>query len=525
MAVTFTTNLRLAVDSNLTTNAKANLAKIDNLGAVFLQDAAGNTLVRGVDSIQLLPNNASIGGTGIGGEVTFGSANQTLDSVTFYVTAMQLQGGVSLLDQATGGARYLNIQYNSTLDGSVDAVANRTLTLDLNNSNRSVIFGADLAIGANNLTVGGISYTLPVAAATLVDLDDAQTLSNKSLSGAANTFSAIPYSALVLSNSVTNSDINSSAAIDYSKLALSNSLVNTDVATGAAIAYSKLALNNSLVNDDIAGGAAIVYSKLALSNSIVNADISSSAAISYSKLALGNSLLNSDISSSAAISYSKLVLTNSILASDISASPAPSTNQILRYNGLALEWASVGSGTVTSVAASLSSEADAFLSLSGSPVTSSGTLAFDLDTQVANRIFSGPITGADAKPTFRALVSDDIPSLLASKISDYDTAWDTRLATKSTTNLTEGSNLYYTNGRVDTQLATYKVTATWAPGDGTTKAVTHSLGTTAVSWSIFDIDSGEEVWPDTATRTSVNAMSFASTNAPTGSGWTIVIRK
>ena len=42
-------------------------------------------------------------------------------------------------------------------------------------------------------------------------------------------------------------------------------------------------------------------------------------------------------------------------------------------------------------------------------------------TQVANTILAGPASGADAAPTFRSLVADDIPSLLASKISDFDT--------------------------------------------------------------------------------------------------------
>lgn len=34
-----------------------------------------------------------------------------------------------------------------------------------------------------------------------------------------------------------------------------------------------------------------------------------------------------------------------------------------------------------------------------------------LDTQVANTVFAGPSVGADAEPTFRALVADDIPAL------------------------------------------------------------------------------------------------------------------
>jgi len=47
---------------------------------------------------------------------------------------------------------------------------------------------------------------------------------------------------------------------------------------------------------------------------------------------------------------------------------------------------------------------------------------FDKTTvQNANKVLSGPTTGSDAAPTFRALVSDDIPSLAHTKISDFDT--------------------------------------------------------------------------------------------------------
>ena len=47
---------------------------------------------------------------------------------------------------------------------------------------------------------------------------------------------------------------------------------------------------------------------------------------------------------------------------------------------------------------------------------------FDKTTaQSANVILSGPTTGSDAAPTFRALVVADIPTLTASKVSDFDT--------------------------------------------------------------------------------------------------------
>ena len=47
---------------------------------------------------------------------------------------------------------------------------------------------------------------------------------------------------------------------------------------------------------------------------------------------------------------------------------------------------------------------------------------FDKDTvQNANKVLSGPTTGSDAAPTFRALVAADIPTLTAAKVSDFDT--------------------------------------------------------------------------------------------------------
>ena len=55
------------------------------------------------------------------------------------------------------------------------------------------------------------------------------------------------------------------------------------------------------------------------------------------------------------------------------------------------------------------------------PIGGEGSF-FDKDTvQNANKVLGGPTTGSDAAPTFRALVSDDIPSLAHTKISDFDT--------------------------------------------------------------------------------------------------------
>lgn len=66
-----------------------------------------------------------------------------------------------------------------------------------------------------------------------------------------------------------------------------------------------------------------------------------------------------------------------------------------------------GAGTVTSVALALPASV---FSVSGSPVTTNGTLTGAFVDQAANTVFAGPTSGVDATPTFRALVAADMPA-------------------------------------------------------------------------------------------------------------------
>jgi hypothetical protein len=63
-------------------------------------------------------------------------------------------------------------------------------------------------------------------------------------------------------------------------------------------------------------------------------------------------------------------------------------------------------GSVTSVALTMPSE----FSVSGSPITGAGTLAVTKANESANQIFAGPTSGGAAAPTFRSMVSSDLPS-------------------------------------------------------------------------------------------------------------------
>jgi len=106
----------------------------------------------------------------------------------------------------------------------------------------------------------------------------------------------------------------------------------------------------------------------------------------------------------------------------LNASGTLSSSTYLRGDGT---WNTpAGSGTVTSVALSLPS----FIIVSGSPVTTTGTLTGTLATQSANTHFIGPTTGAAAAPTFRTLVAADITTTGTASSSTYlrgDMSWAT----------------------------------------------------------------------------------------------------
>lgn len=87
---------------------------------------------------------------------------------------------------------------------------------------------------------------------------------------------------------------------------------------------------------------------------------------------------------------------------------ADDTSIIYVWNGTMWVAAGGGSGgTVTSVGLA----APSIFSVSGSPVTTAGTLTLSLNTEVSSSVFAGPASGSPAAPTFRALTASDIPVL------------------------------------------------------------------------------------------------------------------
>jgi hypothetical protein len=466
-----TPNLGLVKEAGITRTASDNLDRLDLLGGTtnLLNDES--VQFRAVQDIILQPADASIGGTPGQGNFSIGSADNKALTWKAYSVGPALFYAPSVGVQDPSSGYFAKLTYAPASAPSAD----RNFQLDLANGNRTLTLQRDLSVLAGIAGATGVGISLPSegfttltapATGTLVLTTLAQTLTSKSLDADQNTIT-----------NLTNANIKAAAAIDASKIA-DGSVSSTEFqylngvtsgiqaqldakqATGAyitALSGDVVAAGPGSAAATIQAGAittakildgAVTYAKVNLAGSIQGSDIAALAGIAYSKLTLTGSVLDADIAASAAIAGTKVSpdfgsqvvqtsasfrVTNGAFyvgfqAPSLSASqlwtlpPADGTvGQVLTTDGAGvLTWSTVtGTGTVTSVALSL----PAIFSVSGSPVTTSGTLSATLATQVANRVWAGPSTGADAAPTFRALVSDDLPSSIPlSKLAALSTA-------------------------------------------------------------------------------------------------------
>src|SRR5690606_30948495 len=132
---------------------------------------------------------------------------------------------------------------------------------------------------------------------------------------------------------------------------------------------------------------------------------------------------------------------SSVLASTANVTiTSPVLGQLLRYNGTVWENFTPTFGTVTSVGLTMPS----IFSVSGSPVTTSGTLGVTLTSQTANTVFAAP-NGSSGTPTFRSLVTADLPtftqnSILFAGVGGVVSQSNSSLAWNDTTKLLTVSN-------------------------------------------------------------------------------------
>jgi hypothetical protein len=130
--------------------------------------------------------------------------------------------------------------------------------------------------------------------------------------------------------------------------------------------------------------------------------------------------------------------------------------------GLSTNWLQqAGGGSVASVGLSLPS----IFTVTGSPVTSAGTLTGTLANQAANSVWAGPASGPNAPPSFRALQAGDLPGLPASQITSGQGSLTT--ATTGVT-ITTGTNSLLSSAAIDIATASGSSAGLLSSADWTT---------------------------------------------------------
>lgn len=174
MATSYTRNLRLRLTDNLDSNSKYNLERLDLIGSTMQVDTTNTTYIRSRASLIIEPNAEQLGGTGSGGDVSFGTASNPLASLSIHAAALSFSTPPGLLDTAIGGTRNLRIRYKSTLSGAVDTAADRNLDIDMQGGDRELVLGGNIRTAGGNLVLtltGNTNLTLPTSG-TLATLDD-----------------------------------------------------------------------------------------------------------------------------------------------------------------------------------------------------------------------------------------------------------------------------------------------------------------------------------------------------------------
>ena len=192
------------------------------------------------------------------------------------------------------------------------------------------------------------------------------------------------------------------------------------------------------------------------------------------------------------------------------------TGQVLTSNGTTAIWqALAGAGTVTSVALADGSTSPIF-SISGSPITGSGTLTETLVTQSSNTIFAGPTTGPSAQPTFRTLVSADIPNNAANT-----TGAAANITATSNSTLTTLSSLSLPGAQVSGNISgnATNVTGVVAIVNGGTGQTSSSTAFNALSpvTSVGDLIIGNGA--NSATRLAIGTNGYILTSNGTTASW------
>jgi len=173
-------------------------------------------------------------------------------------------------------------------------------------------------------------------------------------------------------------------------------------------------------------------------------------------------------------------------------------------------WTTLASGAAHDPI-TIGTDADVLLALSGQVIS--------LDNQNANVVFAGPASGGAADPTFRSLVSADIPSLTDANIAAANK--DGVAGTASMRTLGTGAQQAAAGNHTHTALGRYQTDV--GNGSLTQFTITHSLNTRDVIVVVREAGSPYAVvYPDIE-MTTVDTLTIKFAVAPPASQFRFIV--
>ena len=495
MATTISRYLKLKIDDNLSADAKSNLAKIDELGAIFRTNAEDNVDISAKGNISFQPADPAIGGSSGTGTITFGDTNNSAASIDFYSTTVRLRSKLQIRNGVSG----LNDTFLSLAAAVENTTADLTFSLADESSNvasRSIIIGHSGRLVFENAT---------------------QTLVNKTITG---TFTG------PLTGNVTG-NVSGTAANVTGVVAVVNGGTGASAAPAAIAnllpsytsnANKVLGLNlagDALEWKVIAAGGTVnsAVAPLALNPSLTEISIPAANAATDGYLSLTDwSTFNNKqpAITGAASTITDLNLTiNRAVVSTGSGKVAASTVTTTELDTL------IGISTVSSVQSQLDGKYAA--SNPANYVDAAGAAA------------AAPVQSVNGLTSVVVLDTDDINELVGATNQYFtDTRARDAVVLNPPTTWTE-SNQSPSALAVKDYVANYTgntYTTSWNPVSNPSITITHGLVATSLVVAVYD-ETGALVQPNTVAITSTQATLTAtvdSTIYPTPA-WSIVVQK
>lgn len=275
------------------------------------------------------------------------------------------------------------------------------------------------------------------------------------------------------------------------------------------------------------------YSKLLSLISGKNTTIDFSLASNVLELGGGGLQMDGSTSGHVVVSASAITTTYSIIWPS---AQAASSGYVLTNDGTGqLSWSATAAAGVTSVALA---DTTGLFNITGSPVTSSGTLTLSsFQNQTANSFFAAP-NGSSGAPTFRAILAADVPTLnqnttgTAANITATSNATLTTLSALTTATALasigtitsgtwNGSIIGYTYGGTNASsqsAAQINMSPMTTAGDLTYESATPAPARLAIgsTGQVLTVSGGLPVWASPATGGTVTSVSVVSTNGFAG---------